>query len=75
MSSGKIPKDSDVEKFFFAEVDKTLEKNPDALIGIHCIHGINRTGYLICRYLIEKRGFQPQEAIDTFEFFIRLTFN
>ena len=20
------------------------------LIGVHCTHGLNRTGYLICRY-------------------------
>ena len=22
----------------------------DVLIGVHCTHGVNRTGYLICRY-------------------------
>ena len=36
----------------------------DALIGVHCTHGVNRTGYLICRYLIEKLDWDPQKAID-----------
>ena len=36
----------------------------DALIGVHCTHGVNRTGYLICRYLIEKMDWDPQKAID-----------
>ena len=39
----------------------------DSLIGVHCVHGVNRTGYMICRYLIEKRGWNPQNAIDAFE--------
>ncbi|CAF4407791.1 unnamed protein product, partial [Adineta steineri] len=25
--------------------------NPDEIIGIHCTHGFNRTGFLICAYL------------------------
>ena len=29
-------------------------------------HGINRTGYLICRYLIEKLGWDPERAIREF---------
>jgi atypical dual specificity phosphatase len=24
--------------------------------GVHCTHGLNRTGYLICRYMVEKLG-------------------
>ena len=39
----------------------------DALIGVHCTHGVNRTGYLICRYLIEKLDWDPQKAIDEFK--------
>ena len=35
----------------------------DALIGLHCTHGVNRTGYLICRYLIEKLKWNPDDAI------------
>ncbi|GFR22760.1 hypothetical protein TNCT_13261 [Trichonephila clavata] len=38
----------------------------DRIIALHCTHGINRTGYLICRYLIEHLRYSPQEAIHTF---------
>ncbi|PVD30540.1 hypothetical protein C0Q70_09808 [Pomacea canaliculata] len=43
-------------------------KNADnnILIGIHCTHGVNRTGYLVCRYMIEKLNFQPDDAISKF---------
>ncbi|GFY62764.1 hypothetical protein TNIN_193741 [Trichonephila inaurata madagascariensis] len=36
------------------------------IIALHCTHGINRTGYLICRYLIEHLRYSPQEALNTF---------
>ncbi|XP_077354544.1 RNA/RNP complex-1-interacting phosphatase isoform X2 [Festucalex cinctus] len=38
----------------------------DKLIGVHCTHGLNRTGYLICRYLIDVDGMDPAEAIKLF---------
>ena len=44
-----------------------LAKNPKALIGVHCLYGLNRTGYMICRYLIEMKGWAPKDAIDAFE--------
>ncbi len=37
---------------------------PDLLIGVHCTHGINRTGYLICRYMINELSFKPKNAIE-----------
>ncbi|XP_009464645.1 PREDICTED: RNA/RNP complex-1-interacting phosphatase [Nipponia nippon] len=36
------------------------------LIGVHCTNGINRTGYLICRYLIDVEGWDPEAAIQAF---------
>ncbi|XP_076876025.1 RNA/RNP complex-1-interacting phosphatase [Brachyhypopomus gauderio] len=41
-------------------------ENNDKLIGVHCTHGLNRTGYLVCRYLIDVDGVEPREAIDLF---------
>ena len=38
----------------------------DAVIGVHCTHGVNRTGYLVCRYLIQKMGWDPEAAIAGF---------
>ena len=36
------------------------------MIGVHCTHGLNRSGYIICRYMIEKDGVDPDEAIERF---------
>lgn len=38
----------------------------DKLIGVHCTHGLNRTGYLVCRYLIDVDGIEPKKAIELF---------
>lgn len=34
------------------------------LVGIHCTHGVNRTGYLVSRFLIEWLGYEPEKAIE-----------
>jgi hypothetical protein len=36
----------------------------DKLIGVHCTHGLNRTGYLICRFLIQEQGWTAKQAIE-----------
>ena len=38
------------------------------LIGVHCTHGINRTGYVICSYLAYKMGTKVdiQKIIEVF---------
>ncbi|PTD07357.1 hypothetical protein FCULG_00006701 [Fusarium culmorum] len=36
------------------------------VIGVHCHYGFNRTGYFIVCYLVERCGFDVQEAIETF---------
>ncbi|XP_031634549.1 mRNA-capping enzyme [Contarinia nasturtii] len=49
-------------------VNHFLANNPnDKLIGVHCTHGLNRSGFLICRYMIEALKIQPLEAIAAFE--------
>lgn len=70
----EIPSQSVVDKFF-SFVDKYLEhlqssdaeNDDDKLIGVHCTHGLNRTGYLVCRYMIRRLGFTPEDAIAAFE--------
>ncbi|VDK43417.1 unnamed protein product [Anisakis simplex] len=57
-----------IEKFFEVVTSYLNENaNNDLLIGVHCTHGLNRTGYMICRYLIEVLGWEPQTAIRQFE--------
>ncbi|XP_034286349.1 uncharacterized protein LOC117673204 [Pantherophis guttatus] len=49
-----------VRKFLWDNADN------EKLIGVHCTNGINRTGYLICRYLIDVEGWDPETAIQAF---------
>lgn len=63
----EIPNESVVSRFKF-EVCKFLAENPASgdVIGVHCTHGLNRAGYVVCRYLIECRGYTPEKAIEAF---------
>ena len=57
--SEPYPSEEVVEQFL-KEVDV------EGLVAVHCAHGLNRTGYLICRYLIQKCGVEPREAVARF---------
>lgn len=61
---GTLPSQNCVEKFYSAV--QSAEQT-GGLIGVHCTHGLNRTGYLISRFLIEKKDWQPQRAIAAFD--------
>ena len=56
----------DIINRFFDSCDEILEDNENATIGVICTYGNNRAGYMICRYLIERKGWLPQDAIDEF---------
>uniref|UniRef100_A0AAY4BAH4 mRNA-capping enzyme n=1 Tax=Denticeps clupeoides TaxID=299321 RepID=A0AAY4BAH4_9TELE len=43
-----------------------IEKCPQELIGVHCTHGFNRTGFLICAYLVEKMDWSVDAAVVAF---------
>ncbi|KAM9340644.1 RNA/RNP complex-1-interacting phosphatase-like [Symphorus nematophorus] len=62
-----VPSDATVLRFTRA-VRHFLSENRDneQLIGIHCTHGLNRTGYLVCRYLIDVDGLEAAAAVDLF---------
>ncbi|EFX86331.1 hypothetical protein DAPPUDRAFT_98101 [Daphnia pulex] len=36
------------------------------VLMVHCTHGLNRTGYLVSRYMVERRGIHPEAAIHAF---------
>ncbi|XP_026884640.2 RNA/RNP complex-1-interacting phosphatase [Electrophorus electricus] len=63
----EVPSDDTILSFKKA-VRRFLHENQtnDKLIGVHCTHGLNRTGYLVCRYLIDVDGVEPHRAIDLF---------
>lgn len=59
----------DLVDSFNGVVDNFLDANSDndLIIGVHCTNGINRSGYLVCRYLIDRLGWSSHDAIDAFE--------
>ncbi|KAM4631093.1 RNA/RNP complex-1-interacting phosphatase-like [Polymixia lowei] len=63
----RVPGNATILSFKRA-VRKFLWDNPDndKLIGVHCTHGLNRTGYLVCRYLIDVDMMDPKKAIELF---------
>lgn len=56
----------DSTDLFLRIVESFITKNPLDLIGIHCTHGFNRTGFLICSYLVEKLDFSVDMAVSLF---------
>jgi mRNA-capping enzyme len=36
------------------------------VVAVHCTHGFNRTGFLICAYLIEKLDWSVEAAVNAF---------
>jgi len=64
-----IHKNEDLVEEFITFVSEFLSKNDDAdlVIGVHCTHGLNRTGFLICKYLISKENWVAEEAVKAFE--------
>ncbi|CAG4930427.1 unnamed protein product [Colias eurytheme] len=66
MEGRVIPPEHKVTEFMDA-VDVFLEKDDDSLVGVHCTHGLNRTGYMVCRYLRDRLRWPAASAIDKFE--------
>ncbi|KPP79283.1 mRNA-capping enzyme-like [Scleropages formosus] len=50
---GECPS-AETTEMFIRLCEHFMEKTPTELIGVHCTHGFNRTGFLICAYLVEK---------------------
>lgn len=62
---GETPSDDSV-KLFIRICKKFIEKNPLEIIAVHCTHGFNRTGFLICAYLIEVFDWSIDMAVNSF---------
>ncbi|CAJ0586807.1 unnamed protein product, partial [Mesorhabditis spiculigera] len=65
---GFVEREEVVDSFYSA-VERFLsdKDNAELYIGVHCTHGVNRSGYLICRFLIEQLKWSSHEAIAAFE--------
>ncbi|XP_043267943.1 RNA/RNP complex-1-interacting phosphatase isoform X2 [Venturia canescens] len=63
----QVPSLECVKRFCAVMHQFNSEAKSGELIGVHCTHGINRTGYLICRYLVQQLGWEPQKSLKAFE--------
>lgn len=64
----KVVPDQGSARRFIQLVDDILHNcdTPHPLIAVHCHYGFNRTGFLICSYLIERLGWTVREAVEGF---------
>ncbi|CAO1416991.1 unnamed protein product [Diamesa serratosioi] len=51
---------------FCREINKFVKNDPDRLIGIHCTHGVNRTGFFVCAYMVLCLNIKPNDALKFF---------
>lgn len=63
----KLPPTREEVAQFIALVDSILNENNDAIIGVHCHYGFNRTGFFLCCYMIERLGFSIKKALISFQ--------
>jgi protein-tyrosine phosphatase len=49
-----------------AVADEFWSRKPEQYIAIHCAYGFNRTGFVLCCYLIEQCGLSADEALANF---------
>ncbi|KAG5463695.1 MAG: protein-tyrosine phosphatase-like protein [Olpidium bornovanus] len=59
------PTKVDVKQFIEA-VKAAVSRNPAKQVAVHCHYGYNRTGFMICCYLIEVCGVPIPDAIEYF---------
>lgn len=62
---GETPTQEQVN-LFINICDQYFNQNPGQLIGVHCTHGFNRTGFLIIAYLVERDDWSVEAAIQSF---------
>lgn len=62
---GETPSTEQTQSFIEI-VDDFIQMHPISLIGIHCTHGYNRTGFLIVSYMVEKMDCSVDAALKAF---------
>lgn len=51
---------------FIKNCKEFLDQHPEKVIGVHCTHGFNRTGFLICSFLSKILKIDPHTALARF---------
>ncbi|XP_055697559.1 RNA/RNP complex-1-interacting phosphatase isoform X2 [Phlebotomus papatasi] len=65
---GRVLPDENSVRRFKKVINEFMQddKNASLLVGVHCTHGVNRTGYMICRYLMDCLKLPADVAIKRF---------
>lgn len=63
--SGNKPPSKGMVEEILDNMDDLTKKG--RVIGVHCKHGVNRTGIIICAFLVLKLGWKQEDAIAAFE--------
>ncbi|KAK9459033.1 Alpha/Beta hydrolase protein [Lipomyces oligophaga] len=63
----KIPPSRVQVNDFIDLVDSITAGNASHIVAVHCHYGFNRTGFLICCYLIQRLGKSVREAVNDFK--------
>lgn len=65
----KVTPDASAIRRFIQLIDDILANTDDKqpLVAVHCHYGFNRTGFLICCYLVERLGWTVAEAVAGFK--------
>ncbi|XP_072038912.1 mRNA-capping enzyme-like [Amphiura filiformis] len=64
---GEAPS-ADQTAIFIHLCSNFIDKSPpDMVIGVHCTHGFNRTGFLITAFLVEKMDWSVDAALQVFQ--------
>uniref|UniRef100_A0A914BXE9 mRNA-capping enzyme n=1 Tax=Acrobeloides nanus TaxID=290746 RepID=A0A914BXE9_9BILA len=61
----QTPSEEEVQEFVRI-VKAYFEKEPNGVVGIHCTHGFNRTGFLIVAYLCLEEDWALEAAVREF---------
>jgi mRNA-capping enzyme len=62
---GETPSPETVN-LFIKECKEFILQNPLEIIGVHCTHGFNRTGFLIVSYLVQVLKLSVGDAVKEF---------
>lgn len=53
-------------QIFMDVCSKFISQKPLEIIGVHCTHGFNRTGFMIASYLVERKDWSIEAAVQTY---------
>ncbi|XP_034827857.1 mRNA-capping enzyme isoform X2 [Maniola hyperantus] len=59
---GETPSAQQTQQFIQI-VSSFMNQKPNEIIGVHCTHGFNRTGFLIVSYMVEQLDFSVEAAL------------